>query len=266
MSEVRVAEFVRRAEEAVEPPDLQPLLARGRQRRRRRQVGLTAAVAGAVLAGSLAQGGEQGDVRPAEDPRSVVRPYPGGSDLPSLAAGTYEQELYRETTSATVRFTVPEGWSGWFGPNLPYLRRGYAGMLVADVEEVAVDACQGPVSRMRSVGESPGALVAPLADLPLHRVLEPPSPTTVDGLPATHLTVRATKGGQCSAGDTQELWNSPGTGGLIPSASSATIELWVVDVDGEAVLLAATTSTRTPRWARAELASVVESVRFTDPG
>lgn len=259
MTETRVAQFVRRAEGAVVPPDLSEIVARGRRLQRRRRAAVLAAAAIVGAGGWVAVADDEPAVDPVEDPRSQVRPYPGGSELPELEPGTYELALDREVTAATVQVTVPEGWRGWFGPNLPYLREGYAGLLVGDVERVAHAACPGPVSPMRRVGESVDDLVAALVQLPRHRVIDEPSRTTVDGLPAIHLVMKRYGDAKCPSGD--ELWDSPGTGGLIPAAGpESTIELWVVDLAGEAVLVSATTSPTTPAWARQELASIVASL------
>lgn len=266
MTELQVEEFARRAASAVELPDLEEIAARGRQRRRRRWTAMAAATTVVALGGYLVVADRDPDVRPAEDPGSGARPYPGGSEVPRLEPGAYVLELAREGSPAAARFTVPEGWNGWFGPNRPYLRHGYVGLLVGDVERVAWDACGGPVSRMRAVGDRSTTLVAALEELPRHEVVEPPAAVTFAGLPATHLTLRGTGSTRCDLG-VVELWDSPGAGGLIQAPPPrSTIEVWVVDLAGEAVLVTATSSPGTPPWALDELDRVVDSVELSEEG
>lgn len=266
MTEVRVAEFARRAASAVELPDLTQIAARGRRLRRRRWTAAAAATTMVALGGYLAVADPDPGVRPVEDPRSEVRPYPGGSELPRLEPGTYELELGREGSPAAARFTVPDGWSGWFGPNRPFLRNGYAGLLVGDVERVAVAACRGSVSPMREVGDETGALVAALRELPGHELVEPPTEVTFAGLPATRLTLRGSGAARCDGG-VVELWDSPGTGGLIQAPPPrSTVEAWVVDLAGEAVLVSATSSPGTPARVLEELDRVVGSIELGEQG
>lgn len=267
MSDVRIRDFAERAEQVVELPDLAELADRGSRLRRRRRVavaGLAAAAVVAVAGGYLAAVDSRTDLDPVEKPPSErVLPYPGGSEILPLAAGTYEIELYREGFPATARFTVSEGWRGWFGPNMPYLERGYVGLLVADVDEVAERVCVEPVSDMRSVGDSPQRLVDALITLPRHPVVDGPAETTFAGWPATHLALRAGREARCQD-SALEMWDSPGSGGLIQSHGGARMELWVVDVGGEAVLVSATIGRNTPDWAVAELEAVVDSVELVE--
>jgi hypothetical protein len=266
MTELQVEEFARRAVSAVELPDLAEIAARGRRRRRRRWTVAAATTTVVALGGYLAVVDGDPDVRPVEDPESEVRHYPGGSELPRLAPGTYELELGRESSPGAARFTVPEGWNGWFGPNRPYLRHGYAGLLVGDVDRVAEAACGGPVSPMREVGDETGALVAALEELPRHELVAPPAAVTFAGLPATHLTLRGSGSTRCEGG-VFELWDSPGSGGLIQAAPPrSTVEAWVVALAGEAVLVTATSSPRTPARVLEELDRVVDSVELRAEG
>jgi hypothetical protein len=182
-----------------------------------------------------------------------------------VTGGTYEMVLDREGSPARARFTVPEGWKGWFGPNRPFMKTGYVGLLVADVDEVAERVCVDPVSDMRPVGDSPEELVEALGALPGHPEVESPARTTFAGYPATHLALRADGGGGCRGGGAVEIWSSPGSGGLIPSLGpGGTMDLWVVDVGGEAVLITASIGPGTPDWAVDDLEAVVDSVELVE--
>jgi hypothetical protein len=65
----------------------------------------------------------------------------------------------------------------------------------------------------------------------------------------------------CDAG----TGRNPGSGGLIPSLGPGTwIDLRVLDVGGEAVLVAATIGRETPDWAVDDLEAVVDSVELVE--
>lgn len=264
MSDLRLEEFVRRAEAAVALPDLSDLEGRGRRRRRGRALLAAAAVAVVALGSWSVVGGDPDpDVAPVDPPATPALPWPGNFDTQRVEPGVYAIELDRETTAAEVRFEVLEGWRSFYGPNLPHLRSGYVGLMLEDVERVATGACARPVSPMQPVGQSPARLVAALEVLPRHVVVSAPSPAVVDGLPATHLRLRRTAGAVCPGEGMFEVWDSPGTGGLVPSRPPGTVlDLWVVDVDGEAVLVGAVTGRGTPRWAKDELRATLASVEF----
>ena len=200
MLDERLTEFARRAEGTVDLPDFDAITERGerlrRTRRRRAAVATVAVVAllgGGYLATSELGSPDVGPVRP------DVKPWPGSSDLPDVAAGTYELEIDREGFPATARFTIPDGWKGWFGPNrfVEQPRGGYVGVLIGDVEDVATRVCTGPVSEMRPVGDTATELVEALSEIPRHSVVDGPEQVEFDALPTTHLTLRADADASC---------------------------------------------------------------------
>ncbi len=271
MTDARVREFAERAEQILELPDLGRLADRGKRLRRRRRTTAVAGLAAAavtVAGGYLAAVDRKAEVDPVDDTSTGgALAYPGsGTTLAKLRGGTYELRLDREGFPAHARFTVPEGWRGWYGPSRPYMKQGYVGILVGDVEEVADRVCQVPVSDMRPVGDSPEALVEALTDLPRHPVVEGPERTTFAGWPSTHLVLRADRNASCPRwSGFIELWNSPGGGGLVPALGpGAVIEQWVVELGSEAVLVTASIGPGTPDWAVKELDAVVDSVELVE--
>lgn len=260
----RLRGYARRAEEEVVVPDLDAIIARGaqlRRSRRRRAALASAAVVAALGAGNLAVSGlrsPDADTTPTPD----VKAWPGGSDLPEASAGTYEMELHREGFPVTARFTIPEGWDGWFGP-VRGLGDGRVGVLIGDVEDVATRVCGGAVSEMRPVGNTASELLEALTEIPRHALVDEPEQVSFAGLPATHLTLMGGSNATCGERSVLELWNAPGAGLLIPALGpGATIDLWVVDFGGEAILVSASSARATPAWARRELDGIVDSIEF----
>lgn len=261
----RLREFARRVEVTFDLPDLDEIVDRGDhlRRSRRRRTALGAAVVIAALGAGYVAVSSLGsrDV----DSTNGVKPWPGSSDLPEASAGTYEMELHREGFPVTARFTIPDGWDGWFGParGIEEPRDGYVGVLIGDVEDVATRVCSGAVSEMRPVGNTASELLEALTEIPRHALVDGPEQVSFDGLPATHLTLVGEADATCGEGSVLELWNAPGAGLLIPALGpNSTIDLWVVDFAGEAILVSASSARGTPGWAKRELDGIVDSIEF----
>ena len=157
MTEQRLRDLGREAEELVDLADLGSLQRRGRALRFRRQVAVVGAAAVVATAGVfLFQ--DRIDRRPQPAPRvGAVQPYPG-AQMEDLEAGTYELTPSRDGTEPTVLLTVPDGWNSWEGPNRfdghrdgdtneEALARStwFVGVTVLDVQWVATERCQPTV-------------------------------------------------------------------------------------------------------------------------
>ena len=119
MSELRLRELGRRAEEAVILPDLGALESRGRALRLRRQAGVVAAATVLAVTGAwLVRDQTPQSVEPAPpiDSGPGAAPYPG-PEMEDLEPGTYELFPSSVTTEPTALVTVPSGWNSWKGPN-----------------------------------------------------------------------------------------------------------------------------------------------------
>ncbi len=240
-----------------------------RRRRRRRRVRVAAVVCAAM---ALAVVGYMTTTRPlpaADQPearhaqvRLDATWWPGGESRPQLRAGTYELPLDRNDVPFTALVTVPEGWRGWYGPDREVGPHGYVGVLLLSVMQVVSRPCREGTRGMRMVADGPSVLVEALTRMPRHRVRIAPRPDDRFGLPGTYLQVRGT-GARCPGGAEFELWNTKE--GLVPAAGPrARMDLWVVDMHGTPVLVAATSAPGTPGWALRQLDQVVASVEL-DP-
>ena len=161
MSEQRLRDLGRDAEELVDLPDLGSLQRRGRALRFRRQVAVVGAAAAVATAGVLLFQDRSTDAPQPAPPRSESsRVYPG-AQMQDLDAGTYRLTPSRDGSEPTVLLTVPEGWNSWEGPNRfdghregdsneEALARSTSGrgLTVLDVQGVATRRCQPSVGSL----------------------------------------------------------------------------------------------------------------------
>ena len=268
MNELELLEFRARAEELVDLPDLAELESRGRRLRQRRMA-LGAGLAAAVLTvtGGLVAANQRddGDSTPVEPPDERDATYPGAV-METLDAGTYVLQPSLENDAPRVRVTLPGGWNAWEGPNRfdgdLETTQWYAGLLVVEVEAVASKAC-GPPARGDYVGESPEELVAALRRAPGFTVTVDEAPTEMFGYPATHLQLRSTP-------DTRKCWANNNLlyterSGNVVGGSGTLADTWVVDLDGEAILIDVGYTPNTPPEIQEELYEIVDSIEFVDP-
>ncbi len=263
MLDQRMRALARHVEDGVEMPDLAGLVDRGVVlRRRRRRVVAAALVSCLVAVGYLTTLDREpsADPPPAVEPESSARYYPGGIQPPELEAGTYAINVATDRGEVTAEVTVPDGWRGWIGPHRPF-RTGVVSLLVQDVAYVTETPCRTGVEDMTAVGDAPADLVRALTRIPGHELVVAPEPDDRFGVPATHLVLQSWARLTCP--DSYfGLWS---TGGTIPIWSlgpDTRMELWVLDVDGEAVLVSALSTPDVPARGLRELAEVVESVEI----
>ena len=269
MSELELLEFRTRAEELVDLPDLAELESRGRRLRQRRMA-LGAGVAAAVLAvtGGLVAANQRddGDSTPVGPPDERDVRYPGAV-MEILDASTYVLQPSIDADAPRARVTLPAGWNAWEGPNrfdgdldeTPW----YAGLLVVDVDAVASRPCVGPRSD-DVVGDSRAELVAALRGLPGARARVDEVPDAVFGYPATHVRLRFPDPPRKCQVDVNLLVTA--RHGIVTSAEDEELrDAWVVDVDGNAILVATGYSTTTPPEIRQELDAIVASIEFVEP-
>ena len=158
MSEQRLRDLGREAEELVDLPDLGSLQRRGRALRFRRQVAVVGAAAVVATAGVFLFQDRSTDAPQPAPPRSESSTVYPGAQMEDLEAGTYELTPSRDGTEPTVLLTVPEGWNSWEGPNrFDGHREGdsneealarstwVVGLTVLDVQGVATRRCQPSV-------------------------------------------------------------------------------------------------------------------------
>ncbi len=121
-----------------------------------------------------------------------------------------------------------------------------------------------PCTRLlgRSAGSSAAEVAAALSTASGTEIVERPSNVMRGGRPAKHLVLAVRKSVGCDPGFFYS-WKDVYGGALWPTtAAGDTIRVWIVDVDGVRLFIAAATSGQaTPRLKR-EVKQIVESIRF----
>ncbi len=273
MNELQLREFRTHAEELVDLPDLAELESRGRRMHRRR-VALGAGLAAAVLAvtGGLVaatQRDDDGDSTPIEPPDdrapAEVVEYPGPV-METLDAGTYLLQPSWEDTAPRARLDLPAGWNAWQGPNRfdgdLDTTTWYAGLLVVEVDAVASRPCVAPQSD-DVVGDSRAELVAALQRIPGARVSVDEVPDEMFGYPATHLRMTFPDPPRKCQEDVNVLTTNKH--GIVAGGDDSLRDVWVIDVDGNALLVAAGYSKQTPPEIQQELYEMVDSIEIVYP-
>ena len=178
-------------------------------------------------------------------------------------------------TPIRVSYTVPaSGWAAFIGTFKDVgegedLQR--VSVLIADIRNVTVDACENQISARPPVGPSVENLASALALLPPFEVSSPPEAVTVYGYSGTHLQLRVPLG--------QPFGNEPGSfigcddtrlaSWIAPPLSFAfygyatpgdTEDFWILDVDGTRVVIAAIASPNASDELIAERQAIIDSI------
>lgn len=273
MSEQRLRELGREAEQLVDLPDLGSLERRGRALRFRRQAGVVAAAAVVATAGVfLFQDRTAQAPQPA--PRSEqFSPYPG-VQMQDLEAGTYELTPSSNGAEPTALVTVPSGWNSWVGPNRfdghrpgdsndAALARStwVVGVVVLKVQGVATERCQPFVAGTGTELDA-DETVAALRQLPGYRSsVDDGVGDSAFGHPSTlvHLTPGAA---QQACARESEIFATDSNAGV---GMRGELDLYVVDVEGTTYVVVANEFGEPPQTVRDEQARVLASVEFVLP-
>jgi hypothetical protein len=274
MSEQRLRDLGREAEQLVDLPDLGSLERRGRALRFRRQVAVVGAAAVVATAGVFLFQDRSTDAPQPAPPRSESSTVYPGAQMQDLEAGTYELTPSRDGSEPTVLLTVPDGWNSWEGPNrFDGHRQGdsnqealarstwVVGVTVLDVQGVAVERCQP------SVG-------ATGFDMPYHQTIAavralPGYRASVDrtggdglfGHPSTLIRLTPDAAQQECARESQ-LFGTDTNGGV---GLRGDLDVYVVDVEGLTYVVVANEVGTPPQAVRDELAGILASVEFVQP-
>jgi len=274
MSEQRLRDLGREAEDLVDLPDLGSLQRRGRALRVRRQVAVVGAAAVVATAGIVLFQDRSTDAPQPATPRSESSTVYPGAQMQDLEAGTYELTPSRDGSEPTVLLTVPEGWNSWEGPNrFDGHREGdsneealarstwLVGVTVLDVQGVATEPCQSTVG-------------ATGFDLPYHQTIRavrdiPGYEATVDrsggdglfGHPSTLVRLTPDAEQQACARASQ-LFGTDTNGGV---GIRGDLDVYVVDVEGLTYVVVANEVGSPPQEVRDERADILASVEFVQP-
>lgn len=268
MSERLLDAFREEAERAIMLPEFERIEAVGRARRLRRRALVGAAAACAlVVTGLLAATGRDHDgPQPAEDTHSPATLYPG-LEMVTLEEGTYELAPYADVDLPAARVRVPEGWNASSGPdrfegigpvgtdNTKALERSrwYAGLYVTEVIGLADRNC----ATVWLLGDGVDEVLPHLTKLPRVESTFGPDLVTRFGHPAYHLGLEVTRPGP----DCRETIG--GTNGPIGRLGpGGTYDIWLVDLDGEPLLVVAGWTRHTPPSVVDELMAMADSIEL----
>ena len=113
-----------------------------------------------------------------------------------------------------------------------------------------------------SVGRSAAALAAAVATAPGTKLVKGPSDVTLGGHPAKFVWLKVRKQVGCEPGFFY-TWRDVDGGALWPrTAAGGTMRIWIVDVDGTRLFIAAATSAQANLRIKNEIYWIVQSIRF----
>lgn len=268
MSERLLDAFREEAEHAIVTPEFERIEAAGRARRHRRHAVVGVATTCAlVVTGLLASTGrDRVDPQPAEDTHSEGTPYPG-PEMVTLEEGTYDLTPYADIALPAARVDVPDGWNASTGPerfegigpvgtdNTKALERSrwYAGLYLAEPLSLSDHNC----AAVWLQGAGADEVLPHLTKLPRVEVTSGPDLVTRLGHPAYHLGLEVTRPGpDCpeTIGGAKGPLSNLGPGG--------TYDIWLVDVDGEPLLVVAGWTRDTPPSVVDELLAMADSIEL----
>jgi hypothetical protein len=272
MSEQRLRDLGREAQDLVELPDLASLERRGRALRFRRQAGgVAVAVVLATTAAFLFQDrtAEPQPAPPNQPERFTAYPGPLMTDL---EAGTYQLTPSLDGSAPTALVTVPKGWNSWVGPNRFDGHRGDApnsealqsstwsvGVLVLEVAAVATEPCQPSFADSGTVSGKQQTVSA-LSRLPGYR-LTSVDDDRFDGFAARHLRLEPREGQQSCSQDAV-LYRTDANGAL---GTRGALDAWVLDAQGTTLTVVEYSRGPVPERYQDELAQVTDSIRIVLP-
>jgi len=266
-------------------PDIPGLISGGRARRRRRNAVWAGA---AILAAVIVGGGAYGVVQMGDDRvvgqitnQPPPQPLPDYDEATPLAAGTYLVPSGKDAVVSPYTITVPAGWESQHGTTVGKNQEdgtgsgrglGAIGIESFALDEVRLtdDACTGPETLGAAQTSTAGLVAGLRAQRSGPRVTDPVA-TTVGGLPATRFDLaypasRPLPGCRLSdstpglAKGALQVWS--GYLILFPDESAS---VYVVDMGGRSQLLVTRTAKDASAADRAELRSMLDSIRFQKP-
>lgn len=203
---------------------------------------------------------------------TTLTPVPSaGPEITTIAGHSIGDAVQGYTVEA------PVGWSTFDGGFVVQQGSNVTGLSVWDVGEVPRDPCHWQDS-LRDPGPTVDDLVEALTTQRLRHATKP-TPVTLDGyeglylewsVPADMVVTGDAEFHGCDIQPSNGLrdfvsWFGNGSGERYQQVAGQVDMLWVLDVEGQRLLVDATYSPDDTEADRAELAAIVESLRFADP-
>ena len=224
----------------------------------------TAAVAVAALLGYTyliaPNVGSSGLDDPTPTPTPVPLLFDEQDDGNELAPGTY---LITEIEPFRITVAVPEGWQNVRVPGLVWGDGAVLGFW--NLDNLYADPCT-PASGLLDPAPGPTVddLVAAFNRVP-GVVLSTPTDVTVDGFAGKQADLSFGGSDGCT-GEDAVLWPIGIAGDAAPAPGPGEVErLWIVDVNGDRLVIATTDTSDATDEVRAELNAIFESIRIEAP-
>jgi hypothetical protein len=196
-------------------------------------------------------------------------------DFSPLEVETYFIEP--DATDIQVFFTIPaEGWLSWIGTfkvgqgtvePLPTV-----GLSIINVTNVVQEGCTTHAAADPPVGPTVDDMATALAALSPFVLTKPPSDVTVDGFSGKHLELTVpdlavrvigndTAFTDCTSGELKSWIGEPLSYAFHGYSHPGQVEeIWLLDVDGQRLMIAAGTSPGSSKGDIAELRSILDSI------
>ena len=174
------------------------------------------------------------------------------------------------STPLRVLYDIPaEGWVSWigagkFGPN-----DGHVAVSITTVVNLVTHGCKDHLAADPPVGPSVDDLATALSELAPFEVTTAPEDVTIYGYSGKYLelTVPDVSFERCDAGDLRS-WIAPmdtaepGDAFYGYTGPGYREEIWILDVEGTRLMIAAERSPGSPAEDRAELPAILDSIRI----
>ena len=177
-------------------------------------------------------------------------------------------------TPLMVTFEVDaEGWSGWVGA-VKFAGEGHTAVSIVTVDNVAIEACEGPAPQDPAVGPTVEDLATALSELSPFELTEPPTDVTLLGYEGKHLKITVPDLAVTGSGDHAEYtdcvngnlysWiDSSGEPFFGYNAEPGRYdEYWILDVDGTRLMISINSSPAMPPEGLAEAQAIIDSIEF----
>jgi len=198
--------------------------------------------------------------------------------LAPLAPGTYvlDPDLDPRTPLLVVYDIAADGWSSWIGA-AKFTGTGHVGVSISTVSNVVRHGCSDHAWADPPVGPSVDDLASALAALPPFEVTSPPEEVTAWGHRGMHLELTVpdlpTEGERgdrsftgCVDGQLKSwvaaIDTEPGDAFYGYTGPGYVEEIWILDVAGTRLMVAAERSAGSPAGDVEEMRSILESIRI----
>jgi len=175
-----------------------------------------------------------------------------------------------DTTPLRVTYEVAApGWSQWIGA-VKFSDVGHAGLTITTVRNVVTDGCRDVTLQDPAVGPTVDDLATALSQLEPFEVVAPPTDVTVLGHPGKHLVLKAPDNLPFADGEftgcvdgNLHSYDAPNNGGPFYGYTPGdTEELWILDVEGTRLMIAAGASPGTTAQDLAERDAIFDSINI----